>query len=114
MSDCIFCRIIHKQLPAQIVHEDDFSVAFEDIHPKAPVHVLVIPRVHIVSLDTMREGDKQVLGHLLLVAQKLARERGIAETGYRTVINTGPQAGQSVFHLHLHLLGGRSLGWPPG
>jgi histidine triad (HIT) family protein len=111
---CLFCRIVEKKLPARIVFEDDRTLAFEDIKPQAPTHLLIIPKKHIVSLNDLMENERETIGHLFWVAQTLAREKGIDSSGYRTVINTGRNAGQSVFHLHLHLLGGRNMGWPPG
>ncbi len=111
-ADCLFCRIVRGEIPAKLVAQDDACIAFRDINPQAPVHVLVIPRDHIASLDALRDG--QVLGRVGLLAAEIARAEGIAATGYRTVINTGNDAGQSVAHLHMHLLGGRSLKWPPG
>jgi histidine triad (HIT) family protein len=111
---CLFCQIIEKKLPARIVYEDSLALAFEDIHPKAPVHLLIIPKDHFTSLNDFDEEKGKVVGHLFGIACKLARERGIDHSGYRTVINTGRDAGQSVFHLHLHLLGGRLMHWPPG
>jgi histidine triad (HIT) family protein len=114
MSACLFCRFVNKELPTGIVFEDGSCLAFEDINPKAPVHVLIIPKKHIVSLDEMSADDVSTLGHLALVAQQIARQKKIDQSGYRTVINTGPDAGQSVFHVHLHLLGGRPMAWPPG
>lgn len=111
---CLFCRIINKELPAKMVHEDDQVIAFEDINPQAPTHILVVPRKHIHSLNELTSEDVTLLGHLQLVAAQLARRRGIAESGYRTVLNTGRGAGQSIFHVHVHLLGGRGLRWPPG
>jgi len=111
---CFFCRIIERKLPARIVHEDELSLAFEDVHPQAPVHLLVIPKKHIASTDSLSDADAAVVGHLFLVARDLARARKIEKSGYRTVINAGPDAGQSVFHIHLHLLGGRQMSWPPG
>ena len=113
MPDCIFCRIIRGEAPAKKVYEDERAFVFEDINPQAPTHVLIIPRKHIVGLKEAQAEDAEMIGHLHLVAAQIARERGI-EDGYRTVFNVGPRAGQSVFHLHLHLLGGRSLRWPPG
>ena len=114
MFGCMFCQIAAREKPARIIYEDDQCVAFEDIHPKAPVHVLVIPRKHIVSLSDDLTRDEALLGHLLSVAGVVAKAKGVDGTGYRTVINTNAEAGQSVFHLHLHVLGGRALGWPPG
>jgi histidine triad (HIT) family protein len=113
MAQCIFCKITAKEVPARIVHEDETSVAFHDINPQAPVHVLVIPRKHFTSAEEAGEADEPVLGHLHRVAAKLARDLNLA-AGYRIVVNTGAEAGQSVFHLHLHLLGGRPMRWPPG
>jgi histidine triad (HIT) family protein len=114
MENCLFCRIIDGKTPAKIVYEDDRAVAILDIHPQAPVHLLVIPRKHIPSLQESQAEDEVLLGHLFLLAAQQARERGLHSRGYRTVINTGAGAGQSVFHLHVHLLGGRPLHWPPG
>lgn len=113
MSDCLFCRVIAGEIPSKKVYEDDRTLAFEDIRPQAPTHVLIIPKKHIVGLDKAEESDAELLGYCQIVAARIARQRNI-EKGYRTVYNVGPDAGQSVFHLHLHLLGGRSLGWPPG
>jgi histidine triad (HIT) family protein len=113
MPDCIFCRILRGEAPAKKVYEDERAFVFEDINPQAPTHVLIIPKKHIVGLKEAQAEDAQIIGYLHLVAAQIARERGI-ENGYRTVFNVGPRAGQSVFHLHLHLLGGRSLRWPPG
>ena len=112
--NCVFCRIVKKELPARIVFEDETCLAFEDRNPKAPTHTLIVPKKHIESVDSLLETDTPTMGHLFLVARDLARQRGIHRTGYRTVINTGSQAGQSVFHIHLHLMGGRPMGWPPG
>ena len=112
--DCLFCRIIAGEVPADTVYTDDRCLAFRDINPQAPVHVLVIPRDHMESLDDAAQKDEATLGHLLRVAARVANEQGLSESGYRTIINTGAGAGQSVFHLHLHVLGGRSLNWPPG
>jgi histidine triad (HIT) family protein len=111
-DDCLFCRIIRKEIPAQIVAEDAHCVAFRDINPQAPVHILVVPRDHIASLDAAT--DAAAVGRLALFAAELARKEGIATAGYRTVFNTNAGAGQTVFHIHLHLLGGRPLRWPPG
>src|ERR1700685_1757008 len=112
-GDCLFCKIAAKQIPAKIVYEDPDVFAFEDIGPQAPTHLLICPRKHIASLDEASGEDQSVLGKLQMVAAKLAQERNLTQ-GYRTVINNGPHAGQSVMHLHLHLLGGRSMRWPPG
>ena len=113
MDDCLFCRISRKEIPAKMVCEDDAVFAFEDIHPQAPTHVLVCPKKHLVSLDDAVSEDAALLGRLHLVAAKLAGERKLTD-GYRTVINNGTGAGQSVSHLHVHLLGGRGFRWPPG
>jgi histidine triad (HIT) family protein len=112
-ATCLFCRIIRGEIPAKKVYDDDHVFAFEDISPQAPTHILLCPRRHFVSLDDAKAEDQAVIGKLHLVAAQLARERNILE-GYRTVINNGSGAGQSVFHLHLHLLGGRQFRWPPG
>jgi histidine triad (HIT) family protein len=112
--DCPFCRINAGEVPADSVFQDERCLAFRDINPQAPVHVLVIPREHIESLDEAGHRDEALLGHLLRVAARVANEQGLSESGYRTIINTGAGAGQSVFHLHLHVLGGRSFSWPPG
>ncbi len=113
-SDCLFCKIANGDIPATLVHEDDRIVAFRDIHPQAPVHILLIPREHVASLDAVDADHEALLGRLFLVARDLARSEGMAEDGYRTVLNVGADGGQTVHHLHVHLLGGRSLGWPPG
>lgn len=110
--DCLFCRIVRKEIPAGLVHESDDCVAFRDIDPQAPVHILVIPREHVASLNDV--SDAAVVGRLAVVAAEIARREGIAESVYRTVINTNRDGGQTVAHLHLHLLGGRHMSWPPG
>ena len=112
--DCLFCRIVAGEVPADIIYQDERSLAFRDINPQAPVHVLVVPRDHLESLDEATRNEEALLGHLLRVAARVANEQGLSESGYRTVINTGAGAGQSVFHLHLHVVGGRALTWPPG
>ncbi len=114
MGENIFARIIAKQVPATIVYEDDQVLAFRDIQPKAPVHILVVPKKEISSLSEARAEDEPMLGHLLTVAAELARKEGIDKTGFRLVINKGRDAGESVPHLHVHLLGGRPMAWPPG
>jgi histidine triad (HIT) family protein len=114
MSDCLFCGIIEGKIKANVVYQDDALVAFKDVAPKAPVHILIIPRKHIVCVSDIAEQDRDLIGQIFQVAAKLARELGIAESGYRVVVNSGPDAGQSVFHLHFHLLGGRQMSWPPG
>jgi histidine triad (HIT) family protein len=112
MSDsCLFCRIVRGEIPAKIVRQDEHTVAFRDIDPKAPTHILVIPKEHVASLD--EATDPTMVGRLMLAAADIARSEGITD-GYRTVVNTGAGAGQTVFHIHLHLLGGRKLTWPPG
>lgn len=113
-QNCIFCRIVAGEIAADIVHRDEYAVAFRDVNPQSPVHLLVIPREHIESLNDAARSDEQLLGHLLRVAARVANDAGLAESGFRTVINTGAAAGQSVFHLHVHVLGGRPLAWPPG
>ena len=114
MDNCIFCRIIDRKAPAKIVLEDELAVAIEDIHPQAPVHLLVIPRMHLSSLKEASLEDETLLGRLFTLAARVARERGLESKGYRTVINNGAWAGQSVDHLHVHVLGGRVFHWPPG
>ncbi len=113
MNDCLFCKIIAGKIPSRKVYEDDQTFVFEDIRPQAPTHVLIIPKRHIVGLDQASEADAEIIGYCQLIAAKIARDRKL-EKGYRTVLNVGPDAGQSVFHLHLHLLGGRPMTWPPG
>jgi histidine triad (HIT) family protein len=114
MANCLFCKIARGELKPNQAYRDEHVVAFRDINPQAPVHLLIVPVRHIENLLDVQETDKDLLGHLHLVAARLARELGVAEGGFRVVINTNRDAGQSVPHLHLHLLGGRSLGWPPG
>jgi histidine triad (HIT) family protein len=114
MNDCLFCKIIGGQVPGNIVFQDDHLVAFKDINPQAPLHVLLVPRRHIASLNDLTPADDALVGTLFRAAAALAKEHGYAERGYRTVFNTNREAGQTVFHIHLHLLGGRALGWPPG
>jgi histidine triad (HIT) family protein len=109
---CLFCRIVRKEIPANVVAETEHCVAFRDINPQAPVHILVVPKEHVASLSTTK--DAAMVGRLALLAAELAEKEGIAERGYRTVINTNADAGQTVFHIHLHLLGGRHMKWPPG
>ncbi|MEK6670349.1 MAG: histidine triad nucleotide-binding protein [Nitrospirota bacterium] len=114
MSECLFCKIVERTIPAALVYEDDLLVAFDDINPQAPTHTLVIPRKHVVSIAELQELDVGLLGHLMLVGNKIAKLKGITDSGYRFVVNTGAHGGQSVFHLHLHVLGGRHMAWPPG
>lgn len=113
MADCLFCKIIEGKIPSKKVYEDDRVFAFEDINPGAPTHVLIIPKRHLEGLNKAKPEDAELLGYMQLVAAQIGRDRGI-EDGYRTVLNVGPRSGQSVFHIHLHILGGRDLKWPPG
>ena len=114
MSDCLFCGIVDGKIKANLVYQDDTIVAFKDIAPRAPVHILIIPRKHLVSVSGIAETDRALIGQIFQVAARLAREQGVADSGYRVVVNAGADAGQSVFHLHFHLLGGRQMTWPPG
>jgi histidine triad (HIT) family protein len=113
MSETIFSKIIRKEIPADIVYEDDLALAFRDVQPQAPVHILVIPKQPIESIDRATDSDAALLGHLLLIVKRVAAQEGLVK-GYRVVINTGEDGGQTVFHLHLHLLGKRAMAWPPG
>lgn len=112
--DCLFCKIVNKEIPATIAYSDDKVIAFDDLHPRAPTHKLIIPRKHIATLNDLTTEDAPLIGHLLYTAQTLAKQYGIAEAGYRVVMNCNADAGQAVFHIHLHLIGGRHLTWPPG
>jgi histidine triad (HIT) family protein len=114
MTPCLFCRIIKKEIPGRIVYEDEAVLAFEDINPQAPVHILVVPKKHIDSLTHLTKTDWELMGSLFLIVNSLAKAHNLSQTGFRTVINTGPGGGQTVYHLHLHLLGGRQMTWPPG
>jgi histidine triad (HIT) family protein len=114
MTNCIFCRIASGEIPANVVYEDEHVVAFRDLNPQAPTHVLVVPRRHIATLNDVSEEDAALIGRMYLAAKAVAAADGVAERGYRTVFNCNAEAGQSVFHLHLHLLGGRIMEWPPG
>lgn len=114
MADCLFCKIARKEIPADVLYEDRLVLAFSDIHPQAPVHVLIIPKAHHETLNDVSAEEQQLLGHMVLVATKMAGEQGLKEKGYRLVANCLASAGQSVFHVHLHLLGGRTFTWPPG
>jgi histidine triad (HIT) family protein len=114
MTDCLFCRIVNKEIPSRLVYEDEKVLAFEDIKPQAPAHILIIPKKHLASLKEADENDQNLLGYLLLTARKIAQDKGLAESGFRLVINSGPDSGQEVYHIHVHLLGGRRFGWPPG
>lgn len=111
---CIFCEILERKRPAKIIYEDENCIAFEDINPQAPVHTLVIPRKHISTSLDIQEEENGLVGHLFQVANKIAKEKGIAERGFRLVLNCNPESGQTVFHVHLHILGGRFMHWPPG
>jgi histidine triad (HIT) family protein len=112
--NCIFCKIVAKKIPSKIVFEDDAVVAFEDSNPQAPVHTLVVPKRHIPEIHSMKEADRELVGHLFFTAKKIADEKGLDAQGYRLVINNGAGAGQTVFHIHLHILSGRHFHWPPG
>ncbi|MDS4018937.1 MAG: histidine triad nucleotide-binding protein [Candidatus Competibacter sp.] len=114
MSDCIFCRIAAGQIPATMLYDDGEVLAFRDINPEAPVHLLIVPRRHISTLNDLNEADAALIGRLYLAGKQVAAELGVAERGYRTVINCNRDAGQIVFHVHMHLLAGREMGWPPG
>lgn len=114
MSDCLFCKISLKKIPSRIVYEDESVLAFEDINPQAPVHVLVIPKKHIPTTLELTEDDNALIGHLFQTANRIAKEKGIENRGFRLVMNTNSESGQSVYHIHLHLLGGRLMHWPPG
>ncbi len=114
MSDCIFCRIAAGEIPAELVYEDDLVLGFRDLSPQAPTHVLIIPRKHIATLNDLQPEDEAIVGRLYSAAAQIAAREGLAERGYRTLINCNADGGQTVFHLHLHLLGGRQMNWPPG
>jgi len=114
MTECLFCRIIEGEVPSRKVYEDDFVVAFRDIDPQAPTHIVIVPRKHVASLSELTKADEHIIGHLIRTATEIAELQSIAAEGYRLVANCGPGAGQSVDHVHFHLLGGRQLGWPPG
>lgn len=114
MTDCTFCKITAGKTPAAVVYEDDQVLAFRDIQPEAPVHIIIIPKRHIATLNDLTAADAELVGRMHLAAQQAARELGVAESGYRTVINCNRDAGQYIFHIHMHLLAGRMLGWPPG
>ncbi len=114
MTDCLFCKILAGDIPADVVHETEDTLAFRDINPQAPVHVLIIPRRHIARINDIDAADREQVGSLFVAAREIAAAEGLAEDGYRVVMNCNEAAGQTVFHLHLHLLGGRKLGWPPG
>jgi len=114
MTNCLFCRIVQKEIPASVVYEDDDLVVFNDINPQAPLHALVIPKRHLATLNDVQGEDEALVGKMVRRAAAIAREKGYADSGFRTVFNTNAQAGQTVFHIHLHLLAGRGLTWPPG
>jgi histidine triad (HIT) family protein len=115
MTDCIFCKIVEKKIPSKVVYEDDLALAFEDVNPKAPVHTLVIPKKHIPTVLDLKEGvDDHLISHLFTIANRIARDKGIADKGFRLVTNCNPDSGQTVYHIHLHVLGGRIMHWPPG
>ena len=114
MSDCIFCKIISGDIPAEKVFENDHVIGFRDLNPQAPTHVLVIPKKHISTINDLQEEDKALVGEMYLAAKQIAADEGLSDDGYRTVMNCNEQAGQTVFHIHLHLLGGRRMQWPPG
>jgi histidine triad (HIT) family protein len=113
-QDCLFCKILNGDIPADIVYESDSAIAFRDVSPQAPTHVLVIPRKHIATINDLGEDDQEIVGSLYLAAKDIARAEGLSDEGYRAVMNCNEGAGQSVFHIHLHVLGGRALSWPPG
>ena len=110
----VFKKIIDKEIPADVVYEDDLCLAFRDIDPKAPTHIILIPKKEIPSMAEVLEDDKELIGHLYIVASKIAKDEGISDSGYRLVVNTNNEGGQEVYHLHIHLLGGRQMTWPPG
>ena len=114
MSDCLFCKIRDGEIAGDIVYQDDHVIAFNDVNPQAPIHILIIPKKHIATVNDAEGSDQAVLGQLTLAAQSIARDKGVAEEGYRLVLNCNRGAGQTVFHIHMHLLAGRDLGWPPG
>jgi len=114
MTDCLFCKMVTGEIQPDVVYEDAEVLAFRDLNPQAPLHVLLIPKEHIATTNDLNEGNISVVGRLYLAARQIAEDEGVAEPGYRMVMNCNPAAGQSVYHIHLHLLGGRSMGWPPG
>jgi histidine triad (HIT) family protein len=114
MSDCLFCKISDNQIPAKIVFQDDKAMAFEDIHPESPIHVIIIPRKHISTILDITDEDQDIMGYLYLVAKRIAIDKSLAEDGFRLVVNCGKSGGQEISHIHIHMLGGRLFGWPPG
>jgi len=114
MNECLFCKMVSGVIPCDKVHENEYVLAFRDIDPKAPTHILIIPKKHITTLNEINENDQDLLGELLLTAKKIAKDEGIDASGYRTVFNCNSDGGQTIFHIHMHLLGGRPMAWPPG
>ena len=114
MSDCLFCKIVTGDIPAEKVFENDHVIGFQDLNPQAPTHVLVIPKKHVSTINDLQDEDKALVGEMFMAARQIAADQGLAEKGYRTVMNCNEEAGQTVFHIHLHLLGGRRMQWPPG
>lgn len=114
MPDCLFCNIVQKHIPANIIYDDEAMIAFRDINPQAPVHLLVIPKQHVSTVNDLAAADEALVGRMVLTAQRLAQAEGIAESGYRLVMNCNSDGGQTVHHIHLHILGGRGMRWPPG
>ena len=114
MSDCLFCKIINREIPADIVYEDDLVLAFSDINPQAPNHILIIPKKHIAKVSDLKEEDAHLIAQMVMAANKIVEEEGLTDKGYRIVLNCGKDAGQEVFHIHMHLLSGRKFTWPPG
>lgn len=112
--ECIFCKIINGEIPAEIIYQDEQVIAFDDLYPQAPVHKLIVPRKHIATLNDINPKDKELMGHMLYISKQLAEQLNIAKNGYRTLLNCNIDGGQAVFHIHLHLLGGRKMNWPPG
>lgn len=114
MTDCLFCKMVSGEIQPDVVFEDEAVLAFRDVNPQAPVHILVIPKTHVATTNELDAGNADLMGRLTLAAKQIAADEGIAERGYRMVMNCNPEAGQSVYHIHLHLMGGRPMGWPPG
>ena len=114
MPECLFCRIVNKEIPSKIEYEDDELIAINDVNPQAPLHILIIPKEHIERPADVTEGDAAIIGKMVVIAKKIATQKGYAKDGFRLVLNSGPHAGQAVMHVHLHLLAGRKFGWPPG
>lgn len=113
-QNCLFCKIIVKKIPANIIHDDELATAFHDVNPQAPTHILIVPKKHIPDIHSMSPDDRTLIGHLFMTARRIAEQNGLDKSGYRLVINNGAAAGQTVFHIHLHLLSGRKFVWPPG